>query len=93
MIYRRLRRTSLQGCSIRVQSDGRERMLGYGYGDWVVVRDEHGDAWRGQAEQLEDHTLRFRFRDADGHLITGMADVNGVLLRDHLGKIWRGYLE
>ena len=68
-------------------------MSGYGDGDFVRLRDEFGNVWRGQAEATEDKTIRFLFRDDDGRRISGICDSYGVTLRDERGNTWRGYID
>jgi len=49
--------------------------------------------WQGQAEDMGDNTLRFIFKDSEGKRISGLADENGVVLRDEAGQTWRGFID
>ena len=75
----------------RLQSRFNKVVEGFGDGDYIRLRDEHGNVWRGQAEVQSDDTIRYRFRDSYGKVISGIADDYGVLLRDEQGNTWRGY--
>lgn len=65
---------------------------GFEDGNYVRLKDEQGNVWRGTAEVLEDNSVHYRFRNVDGKVISGMSDGYGMLLRDERGKIWRGYI-
>ena len=57
-------------------------MHGFGDGDFICLRDEHGHEWRGVAE-VWDTMIRFRFRDSDGNYLSGISDQDsGIMLRD-----------
>jgi len=73
----------------------RTHIYGYGHGDYVRLRDEFGNVWKGAAETLADESVRYTFRDANGNTITGLSDSehSGILLRDSRGKSWRGFLD
>ncbi len=77
----------------RFENHQRKQMYGYGDGDFVRLRDEHGNTWQGQAEDMGDNTLRFIFKDSEGKRISGLADENGVVLRDEAGQTWRGFID
>ncbi len=68
-------------------------MYGVGDGDFVRLRDENGNVWRGQAEHAEDKSIRFIFRDSNGKRISGISDSFGVTLRDEEGNTWRGFID
>jgi len=68
-------------------------MHGFGYDDYIRVRDEFGQTWRGVAEETADGTYRYSFRDARGKSISGLADGFGITLRDEKGKTWRGFVD
>ena len=68
-------------------------MSGFGDGDFIRLRDEFGNEWRGQAEKNADNAVRYRFRDSLGHFITGIGDGYGVTLRDEHGNTWRGFID
>jgi hypothetical protein len=94
MIYRRKRRRG--GARVgfyRFENQQRKQVYGYGDGDFVRLRDEYGNVWQGQAEDMGDNTSRFIFKDSDGKRISGLADENGVVLRDETGQTWRGFID
>ena len=94
MIYRRRLRSKLAPHGFyRFENQSRRLMYGYGDGDFVRLRDEFGNVWRGQAESTEDQTIRFIFRDSEGRRISGISDTFGVTLRDEAGNTWRGYID
>ena len=68
-------------------------MYGSGYGDFIRLRDEFGNIWRGSAERQADDTVMYRFRDSNGKTISGMSDSWGVILRDEKGNVWRGFVD
>jgi hypothetical protein len=93
MIHRRRRsRLSMPSGFFRFESKT-QTVSGYGDGDFVRLRDEFGNEWRGQAERQADDTIRFRFRDAEGNVICGISDAYGVVLRDEHGNTWRGFID
>jgi len=96
MIYRKrsLHSTS-PGGFFRFQNDKKSSVYGFGYGDYIRLRDEFGNVWRGTAEfEGSDHgTVRYRFRDEKGRVITGISDSYGVILRDEKGNTWRGFVD
>ena len=67
-------------------------VTGFGDGDYVRLRDEHGNDWRGTAEMQGDDTVRYRFQDNEGHMISGISDRSGIVLRDEHGNTWRGFV-
>ena len=94
MLYRRKRRRGgVRSGFYRFETDKRKHVFGYGDGDTVHLRDEHGDTWIGQAEEMGDETTRFIFKSGDGRRVSGIADENGVVLRDDAGHTWRGYID
>lgn len=94
MIYRRRRRrTGVRSGFYRFENQQRRTVSGFGEGDFVTLRDEYGNVWRGQAEQMEDNSIRLFFRDPDGNRISGMSDEHGVILRDESGNTWRGFID
>lgn len=68
-------------------------MHGFGDGDFIRLRDEFGNEWRGVAERQSDETIRYRFRTSDGRYVTGISDDYGILLRDEQGNTWRGFFD
>jgi hypothetical protein len=93
MIYNRKRRSALQSGYYRFENSHRRSVCGFGDGDFVRLRDEYGNVWRGQAEMAEDKSIRFLFQDSDGKRISGISDHYGVILRDERGNLWRGYID
>ncbi len=77
----------------RFENKQRKQVCGYGDGDFVRLRDENGNMWQGQAEDMGDNTYRFIFKDSEGKRISGLADDNGVVLRDEDGQTWRGFID
>ena len=69
------------------------RLYGFGYGEHIRLRDEYGNVWSGSAEKGADDSVRYTFRDANGHTISGVSDSFGILLRDAKGKTWRGFID
>jgi hypothetical protein len=96
MIRRRLRRLrgpSLPSGFYRFERPGGHKVHGYGMGEFVQLRDEFGNVWRGQAERLTDDSIHYRFRDSKGNSISGISDRYGIILRDAKGNTWRGFLD
>ena len=94
MIYRRRRRRGGAPAGFySFENQNRGVMYGVGDGDFVRLRDEFGNLWRGQAEHMEDHTIRFIFRDTVGKRISGISDSYGITLRDEDGNTWRGFID
>jgi len=95
VIYRRKRRNRgfAGGWFTLEQERTKGRLSGFGYGDFIRLRDEFGNVWRGSAEEGPNDTIRYRFRDALGRSVTGVSDTWGLVLRDERGKTWRGFVE
>ena len=94
MVYRRRQlRTPLPGGFHRFQNAHRTVVYGYGEGDYIRLKDEYGNMWRGMAVREDDQTIRYRFRDQNGSTITGICDSYGVILRDERGRTWRGFVD
>jgi hypothetical protein len=96
MIRRRLRRARQQSIPsgfYRFERKGGRPVLGYGAGEFVQLRDEFGNVWRGQAERLTDDSIHYRFRDSSGNAISGISDRFGIVLRDERGNTWRGFVD
>jgi hypothetical protein len=77
----------------RFEAGSRGKLFGHGDGDFIRLRDEHGNEWRGMAEYLNEDVVRYRFRDAHGNYATGITDREGIILRDDKGNIWRGFAD
>src|SRR5512139_249895 len=89
MIYRKRRgNSSVPGGYYRFSTAGNRIVSGPGDGDFIHLRDEFGNEWRGCAERQADDTIRYRFRDSQGNYITGVSDGYGVILRDQKGTTW-----
>lgn len=69
------------------------RMKGFGYGDYIRLKDEYGHTWRGIAEQAADGSFRYTFRNNHGNTVSGLAHGYGITLRDEKGKTWRGSID
>lgn len=94
MIYRRTRRRrTVRSGFYRFENEQRKQVYGYGDGDFVRLRDEFGNTWQGQAEEMGDNSVRFIFKDSGGNRISGISDENGVILRDERGNTWRGFID
>lgn len=95
MIFRRRRnsRSGIPSGFYRLEGAGRKPVFGFGEGDYIRLRDEFGNVWRGTAEQQGDDTIRYRFRDSNGKVISGIADGYGIVLRDEKGNSWRGFVD
>ena len=95
MIYRRKRSYSATPSGFYRFENTRSRngMTGYGDGDFVRLRDEHGNVWNGMAIAQDDSIVRYTFRDAAGKSISGISDSFGIVLRDGKGNTWRGFVE
>jgi hypothetical protein len=94
MIYRRRRHHSSVQSGFYHFEGGRNRTVyGFGDSDYIRLRDEFGNVWRGHAEKQADSTTRFSFRDAEGNIITGISDRCGIVLRDEQGNTWRGFVD
>ena len=92
MLYSRRKRGTPGGYYHLESSSSPQRMYGFGEGDFVRLRDEHGDTWQGSVEVQCENILRFRFRNSKGRSISGLSDSNGILLRDERGNTWRGFV-
>lgn len=94
MNLRKRKRASLPGGFYRFESvKTGTSIYGAGYGDFIRLRDEFGNIWRGEAEVLSDESIRYRFRDANGKTISGISDSYGIVLRDEKGNVWRGFVD
>lgn len=94
MIYKRRRRPGVPSGFLRFESaTDRRQVFGPSDGDFIHLRDEFGNEWRGVAERQADDTIRYRFRDSNGNYISGISDGGGVTLRDQKGKTWRGFFD
>jgi len=85
-------RTGLPRGFFRFASHNRS-VFGSGDGDFIRLRDEFGNEWRGTAEKGADEIIRYRFRDSNGNFISGISDGYGIILRDEQGNTWRGFID
>lgn len=94
MIYKRKRmHDNLPGGFFSFEEESsKTRLFGFGHGDYIRLRDEFGNTWRGCADRSGD-SVRYTFRDANGRTITGVSDTFGIILRDQRGKTWRGFMD
>lgn len=90
---RRKRLRSTDGYYRFESSRSREVIQGSGYGDFIRLRDEFGNVWRGEAEPQADDTVRYRLRDGNGRTISGICVGGDVVLRDERGNVWRGFID
>jgi len=94
MIYRRRKCASSEpGGFYRFETSLHHSVYGFGDGEFIRLRDEFGNVWRGLAERGDDNTVRYRFRDSKGKTVSGISDAYGILLRDQDGTVWRGFLD
>lgn len=93
MIYRRRHsRSFVPGGFHHFENINKTKVYGFGEGEYIQLRDEFGNVWRGTAQRDEDNAIRYRFRDNKGNSITGISDHYGVVLRDEKGNTWRGFV-
>ncbi|MBM3724260.1 MAG: hypothetical protein FJW40_02390 [Acidobacteria bacterium] len=90
---KRRRQSGPRGGLFHVQDSFRRAMVGFGEGEFVRLRDEFGNEWRGSGELQTDGTVRYRLRDSSGRAITGISEKNGLILRDDRGNVWRGFVD
>lgn len=94
MIHRRRSAyATIPGGFFRFQNASKSTVYGFGEGDYIRLRDEFGNVWRGVAERDSDNLIRYRFKDDKGRSITGISDSYGVIMRDEKGKTWRGFVD
>lgn len=89
---RRLCASPVTGGHYTFQRPGGKALTGFGDGEFIHLRDEHGNTWRGHAERLSDSTVMYRFRDPEGNALMGVSDQYGITLRDDHGNAWRGFV-
>jgi hypothetical protein len=77
---------------LRFQSVHNRTVSGFSDGEFVRLRDEHGNVWTGRAEVQDEDIVRYHFRDSEGNMISGVSDRFGVVLRDGKGHTWRGVI-
>lgn len=89
---RRVRQAQVPSGYFHFSNTQHRSISGFGEGNYVRLKDENGDIWRGTAEMLDDRSVLYRFRNGTGKTISGVSDGYGILLRDERGQIWRGYV-
>lgn len=89
MIYRRRKQAGVPGGIYHFQGKNRS-MTGSSDGDFIRLKDEFGNEYRGLIERGDDNTVRYRLRDNKGNYVSGIADGPDVILRDKNGNTWRG---
>lgn len=95
MIYGKQRKRSrLPGGFFHLEEEKtKTRVVGYGHGDVIQLKDEYGNVWRGSATVNPDNSVAYRFRDAKGRTLTGVSDNVVVTLRDEKGNTWKGVID
>jgi hypothetical protein len=94
MVYRKRRfANSVPSGFYRFETTFRRSIYGFGDGEFIRLRDEFGNVWRGLAERQDDNTIRYHFHDSKGKTVSGISDQFGIILRDHTGHVWRGFLD
>ena len=89
---RRIRQNQTHSGYFSFSNSQHRTISGFGEGNYVQLKDDKGDVWRGTAEVLDDRSVAYRFRNGVGKTISGTSDGYGILLRDERGQIWRGYV-
>jgi hypothetical protein len=95
MIYKRRRQClSEPGGYFRLENElNHKKMFGYGHGAQIKLEDVSGAVWRGSAERGDDQAVYYRFRNADGRMVSGMGYGSHVMLRDEKGRVWKGFVD
>jgi len=95
MIFSKQRkRTHVPGGFFHLEEEkSKTRVFGYGHGDHIKLKDEYGNIWRGSALRNPDNSVVYRFRDAEGHSLTGVSENVLVTLRDEKGRTWKGFVD
>ena len=95
MIYRRKSKHSvLPGGHFHLENEkNKTRVNGYGFGDFIKLKDEYGNVWRGSAERRDDDEIYYQFRTDGGKVLTGISHNFVVTLRDEHGETWKGFVD
>jgi hypothetical protein len=95
MIYAQLRkRRRIPGGFFHLEEEKtKTRVSGFGHGDYIRLKDEYGNIWRGSAVHNVDNSVTYRFRDPSGHSLSGVSNDAVVTLRDERGSIWKGFVD
>lgn len=94
MIYgRKTKHSPMPGGYFQLQNEKtKTRVVGFGYGDHIKLKDEFGNVWRGTAEKRDDDVF-YHFRASDGRVLTGVSSNFMVILRDDQGETWKGFID
>jgi hypothetical protein len=94
MIYtKQRRRATLPGGNFFLEDEKtKTRVSGHGQGEYIRLKDEYGNEWTGSATRNDDDSTQYRFRDAKGKSMTGVAYGQAVTLRDDRGNTWKGFI-
>ena len=91
MIYRKRRGArSVQGGYFRFETSMHRCVSGFGDGDFIRLRDEYGNTWRGMAERQDDNTVRYRLKrilDVTGYSPADPRDAYVLRLALTLGRL------
>jgi hypothetical protein len=95
MIYRskKLRTHATGGYFHLEEEHTKTRVVGYGHGDHIKLKDEYGNIWQGSAIRNQDNSVVYQFRDGKGRTLIGISDNLTVTLRDEKGKTWKGFVD
>ena len=95
MIFKRRRQSRNEpGGYFHLEHETNHRKLfGFGHGGQIKLQDATGAEWRGTAEHGDDQSVYYRFRNAEGKVVSGVGYGSHVLLRDEKGAIWKGFVD
>lgn len=69
------------------------KAAGYGFDEFVRVKDDTGSVWTGVIEHAEQDMARYYLSDENGRRITGLVTNKSMVFRDDQGRTWRGFVE
>jgi hypothetical protein len=94
MIYsKNAKRARVPGGFFHLEEEkSRTRVLGYGHGDLIKLKDEFGFEWRGSAVRNPDNSVTYRFLTSLGKHLSGVSEDPIVVLRDERGNTWKGFV-
>ena len=95
MIYRKkAKHSTLPGGHFHLENEKtKTRANGFGYGDYIKLKDEYGNVWRGTAERRDEDGVYYHFRSSNGRTLTGLSSNFVVTLRDEKGETWKGFID
>ena len=95
MIYsKQKKRSRLPGGFFHLEDEKtKTRVFGFGHGDHIKLKDEYGNIWRGSASRNPDNSIVYRFRDGQGHSLSGVSEGSVITLRDEQGNTWKGFVD